>query len=120
MIQLTRNSCLDRWSPLPSYVAVPHVVGYPALADPRMFKTRIQTPGYNCSSSKPPSSYLSFSPPEVMCQFLRFSLLNLCSESSADVFQECSHDCVLNLFRCYLWTKLVTQNWNVTFAKSWN
>lgn len=52
-------------SPLPRYVAVPHVVGYPTLSDPRMFKTSIQTPGYNCSTSKPQSSYLSFAPPEL-------------------------------------------------------
>ena len=68
------NSHFDR-SPLPRYVAVPHVVGYPTLSDPRMFKTPIQTPGHNCSTSKPQSSYLSFAPPEVMGQSLRFSLL---------------------------------------------
>ncbi|KAA8525590.1 hypothetical protein F0562_007445 [Nyssa sinensis] len=52
-------------SPLPHYVEVPHVAGYPVLSDPYMFQTPIQTPGYNHSTLQPISSYLSFAPPEL-------------------------------------------------------
>ncbi|KAK3037681.1 hypothetical protein RJ639_030625, partial [Escallonia herrerae] len=52
-------------SPLPDYVKVHHVAGYPALSDPHMFKTPIQAPGYNYSNLQFESSYLSFAPPEL-------------------------------------------------------
>ncbi|KAK2977838.1 hypothetical protein RJ640_012084 [Escallonia rubra] len=52
-------------SPLPDYVKVHHVAGYPALSDPHMFKTPIQAPGYNYSNLQSESSYLSFAPPEL-------------------------------------------------------
>ncbi|KAM7513346.1 hypothetical protein LguiB_012221 [Lonicera macranthoides] len=52
-------------SPLPHYVEVPHVVGYPVLSDPHMFEMPIQTPGYNYSTSQLQHSYLSFAPPEL-------------------------------------------------------
>lgn len=54
---------LDR-SPLPSYIDVPHVLGYPILSDVYMFHVGIETPGYNGSSVRR-ASYLSFAPPEV-------------------------------------------------------
>ncbi|RZC53930.1 hypothetical protein C5167_012793 [Papaver somniferum] len=53
-------------SPLPSYVRVPHVNGYPTLSDPSMFKTPIKTPGCNNSTIHHHSSYLSFAPPELL------------------------------------------------------
>ncbi|OVA11994.1 Phospholipase D/Transphosphatidylase [Macleaya cordata] len=52
-------------SPLPSYVKVPHVMGYPTLSDPHMFHMPIKTPGYSNSSLHHHSSYLSFAPPEL-------------------------------------------------------
>lgn len=55
---------MDR-SPLPGYVEVHHVAGYPILSDPYMFRTPIATPGANRSTSLHHSSYLSFAPPEV-------------------------------------------------------
>ncbi|XP_042509614.1 phospholipase D Z-like [Macadamia integrifolia] len=52
-------------SPLPNYVEVPHVVGYPILSHPSIFQTPINTPGYKNQTSKHQSSYLSFAPPEL-------------------------------------------------------
>ncbi|PON99234.1 Phospholipase D-like domain containing protein [Trema orientale] len=52
-------------TPFPPVVEIPHVVGYPTLSDPVMFKLPIQTPGLNYSTLRPQSSYLSFAPPEV-------------------------------------------------------
>ncbi|XP_077238124.1 uncharacterized protein LOC143879563 isoform X2 [Tasmannia lanceolata] len=52
-------------SPLPSYVEVPHVTGYPVLSDPYMFRVPIETAGYNKSTTEHHSSYLSFAPPEL-------------------------------------------------------
>ncbi|XXG51847.1 hypothetical protein AAC387_Pa03g0322 [Persea americana] len=52
-------------SPLPGYVEVHHVAGYPILSDPYMFRTPIATPGANRSTSLHHSSYLSFAPPEL-------------------------------------------------------
>ncbi|XP_058067665.1 uncharacterized protein LOC131217004 isoform X2 [Magnolia sinica] len=53
-------------SPLPRYVDVPQVAGYPMLLDPYMFRVPIETPGCNKSASEDHSSYLSFAPPEVV------------------------------------------------------
>ncbi|KAL6985159.1 phospholipase D [Sarracenia purpurea var. burkii] len=53
-------------SPLPYYVEIPHVIGYPELSDPFMFRMPIQTPGHNYSTSQPQSNYLSFAPPELL------------------------------------------------------
>ncbi|KAL7187229.1 hypothetical protein ACSBR1_037323 [Camellia fascicularis] len=53
-------------SPLPCFVEVPHVAGYPVLADPYMFQIPIQTPGLNYSTLQPQSNYLSFAPPELL------------------------------------------------------
>ncbi|XP_050216604.1 uncharacterized protein LOC126667634 [Mercurialis annua] len=47
------------------FVETSHVAGYPILSDPHMFKVPIVTPGYNNSTLKPESSYLSFAPPEL-------------------------------------------------------
>ncbi|KAL7122299.1 hypothetical protein ACP275_01G037100 [Erythranthe tilingii] len=52
-------------SPLPKYVEVKHVTGYPVLSDPDKFRVSIETPGWNYSASQPRSSYLSFAPPEL-------------------------------------------------------
>ncbi|KAI3772674.1 hypothetical protein L6452_03865 [Arctium lappa] len=52
-------------SPLPRYVEVPHIAGYPPLTDPSTFRTSIQAPGCNYSSLEPLLSYLSFAPPEL-------------------------------------------------------
>ncbi|OAY53595.1 phospholipase D Z [Manihot esculenta] len=52
-------------SPLPEFVEVPHVAGYPMLSDPRMVKVPIETPGHNFSTLQPQLSYLSFAPPEL-------------------------------------------------------
>ncbi|XP_059658254.1 uncharacterized protein LOC132304541 [Cornus florida] len=52
-------------SPLPHYVEVHHIAGYPVLSDPYMFQMPIQTPGYNHSTLQPQPSYLSFAPPEL-------------------------------------------------------
>ncbi|KAF6155092.1 hypothetical protein GIB67_035839 [Kingdonia uniflora] len=52
-------------SPLPDYVKIPHVAGYPALSGPYMFKTPLRTPGYLNSTPHHHSSYLSFAPPEL-------------------------------------------------------
>uniref|UniRef100_A0A7N2KU47 PLD phosphodiesterase domain-containing protein n=1 Tax=Quercus lobata TaxID=97700 RepID=A0A7N2KU47_QUELO len=51
-------------SPLPPYVEIPLVAGYPTLSDPYMFKMSIQTPGYSNSTLRPHFNCLSFSPPE--------------------------------------------------------
>ncbi|KAI7987200.1 Phospholipase D Y [Camellia lanceoleosa] len=53
-------------SPLPYFVEVPHVAGYPVLSDPYMFQMPIQTPGLNYSTLQPQSNYLSFAPPELL------------------------------------------------------
>ncbi|GFP99538.1 phospholipase d z [Phtheirospermum japonicum] len=53
-------------SPLPKYVEVKHVNGYPMLSDPDMFHIPIDTPGRNYTRSQPQSSYLSFAPPELL------------------------------------------------------
>ncbi|KAL0312112.1 UNVERIFIED_CONTAM: Phospholipase D Z [Sesamum radiatum] len=53
-------------SPLPKYVKVKHVTGYPVLSDPDIFHVSIKTPGRNYSTSQPQSSYLSFAPPELL------------------------------------------------------
>ncbi|CAN0913273.1 Phospholipase D Z [Linum grandiflorum] len=53
-------------SPIPRYVEVPHVTGYPILSDPHMFKLRIQATGLNYSTLEPQLNYLSFSPPELL------------------------------------------------------
>ncbi|KAL5710596.1 phospholipase D [Ranunculus cassubicifolius] len=53
-------------SPLPSYVEVNHVTGYPTLVDPYIFDMPIETPGYNTSSQEIHTSYLSFAPPELL------------------------------------------------------
>ncbi|KAL9675928.1 hypothetical protein QQ045_004136 [Rhodiola kirilowii] len=52
-------------SPLPDYINVHHVIGYPAISDPHMFDVPIQSPGLNYSSAPPQLSYLSFAPPEL-------------------------------------------------------
>lgn len=53
-------------SPLPDYVDVPNVYGYPTLSNPYMFQLPFKTPGNNGSStSQPYYSYLSFAPPEI-------------------------------------------------------
>ncbi|KAJ8751860.1 hypothetical protein K2173_026060 [Erythroxylum novogranatense] len=52
-------------SPLPHFLKVPHVTGYPALSDPYMFNVPIETPGSNYSTLEPQLSYLSFAPPEL-------------------------------------------------------
>ncbi|GMH10258.1 hypothetical protein Nepgr_012099 [Nepenthes gracilis] len=53
-------------SPLPHYIKVPHVDGYPTLSDPFMFQATLQTPGCGKSSTLYPyQSYLSFAPPEL-------------------------------------------------------
>ncbi|KAM4130392.1 hypothetical protein ACJW30_01G097900 [Castanea mollissima] len=57
-------------SPLPPYVEIPLVAGYPTLSDPYMFKMSIQTPGYSNSTLRPHFNYLSFAPPEEILQFL--------------------------------------------------
>lgn len=62
---------LDR-SPLPCYIDVPHVLGYPIVSDAYMFHVGIETPGYNGSSVRR-ASYLSFSPPEVSLLHYPFS-----------------------------------------------
>lgn len=59
---------INRRSPLPRSVDVPHVDGYPILSDPYMFKMKIDTPGRNYSILQPQRSYLSFAPPEVIRQ----------------------------------------------------
>ncbi|KAJ0989538.1 hypothetical protein J5N97_007894 [Dioscorea zingiberensis] len=53
-------------SPLPHYVEVPHVTGYPILSDPFMFHIPLETPGYNNSTLLHHPSYLSFAPPELL------------------------------------------------------
>nr|GMD83775.1 phospholipase D Z-like [Ipomoea batatas] len=53
-------------SPLPKYVDVAHVSGYPELSDPYMFHIPIETPGCNSSVLQPEHSYLSFAPPELL------------------------------------------------------
>ncbi|XAR71448.1 Phospholipase D [Bertholletia excelsa] len=53
-------------SPLPYFVEIPHVTGYPELLDPDMFLMSIQTPGDNNSMLEPHSNYLSFAPPELL------------------------------------------------------
>ncbi|CAN1177342.1 Probable phospholipase D F09G2.8 [Linum perenne] len=53
-------------SPIPPYVEVPHVTGYPILSDPHMFKLQIQAPGLNYSTPGPQLNYLSFAPPELL------------------------------------------------------
>ncbi|KAL3819086.1 hypothetical protein ACJIZ3_004991 [Penstemon smallii] len=53
-------------SPLPKYLEVKHVTGYPVLSDPDTFNVSIETPGLNYSSSHTQSSYLSFAPPELL------------------------------------------------------
>ncbi|KDP33512.1 hypothetical protein JCGZ_07083 [Jatropha curcas] len=52
-------------SPLPTFVEVPHVAGYPVLSDPHMIKVPIKTPGQRFSTLEPYLSYLSFAPPEL-------------------------------------------------------
>uniref|UniRef100_A0A7N0UTF4 PLD phosphodiesterase domain-containing protein n=1 Tax=Kalanchoe fedtschenkoi TaxID=63787 RepID=A0A7N0UTF4_KALFE len=52
-------------SPLPDYINVHHVMGYPAISDPHVFELPIQSPGLNYSSAQPQLSYLSFAPPEL-------------------------------------------------------
>ncbi|XP_031374882.1 phospholipase D Z-like isoform X2 [Punica granatum] len=54
-------------SPLPRFVEVPHVTGYPILSDPHMFHLQIHTPGYNYPGTPQPRqlSCLSFAPPEL-------------------------------------------------------
>lgn len=53
-------------SPLPKYVEVPHVTGYPVLSEPFVLKVPMQTPGGNFSTLQPQLSYLSFAPPELL------------------------------------------------------
>ncbi|XP_059275255.1 uncharacterized protein LOC132029877 isoform X2 [Lycium ferocissimum] len=53
-------------SPLPKYMEVAHVPGYPVLSDPYMSHISIETPGVNDSFSDPQPSYLSFAPPELL------------------------------------------------------
>ncbi|MCD9638224.1 hypothetical protein HAX54_022053 [Datura stramonium] len=53
-------------SPLPKYMEVAHVSGYPVLSDPNMSHISIETPGVNDSFSDPQLSYLSFAPPELL------------------------------------------------------
>ncbi|XP_057958909.1 uncharacterized protein LOC131151646 [Malania oleifera] len=53
-------------SPLPHFMKIPHVTGYPELSDPAMFQMPIETPGQNCSTLQPLASYLSFAPPELL------------------------------------------------------
>ncbi|CAL0327171.1 unnamed protein product [Lupinus luteus] len=52
-------------SPLPRYLRIPHVTGYPILSDPHMFEVPIQTPGRNSSTTHSEFNYLSFAPPEL-------------------------------------------------------
>ncbi|GMN35277.1 hypothetical protein TIFTF001_005196 [Ficus carica] len=52
-------------TPFPPVVEIPHVVGYPILSDPVMFKLPIQTPGRTDSALQSQPSYLSFAPPEL-------------------------------------------------------
>ncbi|XP_078437755.1 uncharacterized protein LOC144708367 [Wolffia australiana] len=55
-------------SPLPHYIEVPHVAGYPILSDPFFFHIPMETPGQrtgNISDSHTSQSYLSFAPPEL-------------------------------------------------------
>ncbi|GAB2231067.1 hypothetical protein Droror1_Dr00027354 [Drosera rotundifolia] len=53
-------------SPLPHYIKISNVDGYPTLADPFMFQVPLQTPEQSSSSSlHTPLSYLSFAPPEL-------------------------------------------------------
>lgn len=52
-------------SPLPHYLDIPHIAGYPAISDPCMFHLPIMTHGDNHSNSQNQSSYLSFAPPEL-------------------------------------------------------
>ncbi|MQL90269.1 hypothetical protein Taro_022869 [Colocasia esculenta] len=52
-------------SPLPEYIRVPHVEGYPSLSNPSMIHLPIETIGINKDTSNAHSSYLSFSPPEL-------------------------------------------------------
>lgn len=59
-------------SPLPPVLEVPHVEGYPILSDPYMFRETMETPGSNYSTLQPHYSYLSFAPPEVIEQLLRW------------------------------------------------
>ncbi|KAH7574040.1 hypothetical protein JRO89_XS03G0243500 [Xanthoceras sorbifolium] len=59
-----RCNCHHR-SPLPLFVEVPHVEGYPILSDPDMFKVTLETPGRNYSTLQAYFSYLSFAPPEL-------------------------------------------------------
>ncbi|XP_074286354.1 uncharacterized protein LOC141611668 [Silene latifolia] len=48
------------------YVKVKHVIGYPSLSDPDMFKKPLQTPGCEITSTTQRyKSYLSFAPPEL-------------------------------------------------------
>ncbi|GAA0179982.1 hypothetical protein LIER_30051 [Lithospermum erythrorhizon] len=60
-------------SPLPEYVEIPHVAGYPVLSDPFSFKIPIEMPGGNISTLQPHLSYLSFAPPEVhfLCKLIK-------------------------------------------------
>ncbi|XVF89402.1 hypothetical protein PTKIN_Ptkin19aG0127400 [Pterospermum kingtungense] len=52
-------------SPLPRFVEIPYVAGYPTLSDPEMLNLSIDAPGYGYTSSVPQLSYLSFAPPEL-------------------------------------------------------
>ncbi|OIW14972.1 hypothetical protein TanjilG_30691 [Lupinus angustifolius] len=52
-------------SPLPRYLHIPHVTGYPILSDPDMFEVPIQTPESNSSTTHSEFNYLSFAPPEL-------------------------------------------------------
>ncbi|KAF3780929.1 Phospholipase D Z [Nymphaea thermarum] len=52
-------------SPLPGLVETPHVIGYPALANPYMFDLPMDMPGYNHNICGNHRSYVSFSPPEL-------------------------------------------------------
>lgn len=61
-----------RRTPFPHVVEIPHVVGYPSLSDPVMFKLPIQTPGIDYSTLQPQPSYVSFAPPEVIEQMSNF------------------------------------------------
>ncbi|KAL3650920.1 hypothetical protein CASFOL_007323 [Castilleja foliolosa] len=58
-------------SPLPKYVEVKHVNGYPTLSDPDMFHISIDTPGRNYTRSQPQSSYLSFAPPDYCLESIK-------------------------------------------------
>ncbi|KAG8375436.1 hypothetical protein BUALT_Bualt10G0099800 [Buddleja alternifolia] len=53
-------------SPLPKYLEVKHVTGYPVLSDPDKLNVSIETPGYNYTTPQPQSCYLSFAPPELL------------------------------------------------------